>query len=85
MTTTMAALISTTESKIVYVWAPYSVFLLIIFIVLAVSFVRHTRRVLRRRRVMLDYMEANVLCKRPRIVRMFTSSISRANRGELGM
>lgn len=56
-----------------YVWLSFSFLLLVVFLVLALSFARHTRRVLRRRRVLLDYAEANITIIRPRIHRMFTS------------
>lgn len=56
-----------------YVWLSFSFLLVVVFLVLALSFARHTRRVLRRRRVLLDYAEANITIIRPRIHRMFTS------------
>ncbi|XP_070183129.1 serine/arginine-rich splicing factor 4-like [Littorina saxatilis] len=74
-TTTTMALSQESENTILYVWVPYAFFLIIILIVLTMSFVRHRKRLLRRRRVILDYIEANVLAKRPRILRMFSPSV----------
>ncbi|KAL8616066.1 hypothetical protein ACOMHN_064616 [Nucella lapillus] len=68
-----------TESNVLYVWLPYAFFLLIVFIILAVSFVNHIKRVLKRRRVVMDYIEAEVLSKRPRIGRMYSSHSENAS------
>ena len=62
-------------NTVAYVWVPYAFFLVGIFIILAFSFAKHKKRSLRRRRVMLDYLEADVLAKRPRICRMFSASM----------
>ncbi|XP_076458665.1 uncharacterized protein LOC143292355 isoform X2 [Babylonia areolata] len=62
------------EDKTLYIWIPYALFLLAIFITLAASFVKHTRRVLKRRSVYRDYLQANVLWDRRRICPTFCSS-----------
>ncbi|KAL8587538.1 hypothetical protein ACOMHN_000944 [Nucella lapillus] len=64
------------EDKTLYVWIPCAFFLLAIFITLTISFVEHTKRVLKRKRLLREYVEANVLNNRRRICPMFSSSLS---------